>query len=307
MRNGKLYLLAVRALARVGALLALAAVLVPVAPAIAAPAPTVAVEAVQWPAWLLRSGERRPLVIGEILKNGDHVVTGTGGRLLLRLADGSGVKLGEGADLALNALGRRPGGVMTAALDVASGAFRFTTGLFQGGFKHRAVNVRLATLTAGIRGTDLWGKSDAERDWIMLLEGRISVAHPLASEAQTLDQPLTYYAAPKGQAPAAVTAVDAAQAQRWAAETELEAGGGVGSRHGRWSLRLAPVASSLTALERYDELRAAGYPARIRVLKGEAGYDYAVTVGGLASRADAERAAARLAASSGAKDIAIGR
>ena len=33
-------------------------------------------------------------------------------------------------------------------------------------------------MTAGIRGTDLWGSSDAERDLVCLVEGRITVTHP---------------------------------------------------------------------------------------------------------------------------------
>jgi hypothetical protein len=55
-------------------------------------------------------------------------------------------------------------------------------------------------VTAGIRGTDLWGKSNDARDLVCLLEGKISVGaegHP----AVTLDQPLDFYQNPRDGSP----------------------------------------------------------------------------------------------------------
>ena len=37
------------------------------------------------------------------------------------------------------------------------------------------MSIRVATVTAGIRGTDLWGKSAADRQIVCLIEGRIEV------------------------------------------------------------------------------------------------------------------------------------
>jgi hypothetical protein len=106
-----------------------------------AAAAVVTVEAVQWPVWVERNGERRPLAAGQSLQNLDRLATGNGGRALLRWADGSGVKLGENAQLDLAGLARSKDGVMSASLAVARGAFRFTTGLFKGVLKRREVNV----------------------------------------------------------------------------------------------------------------------------------------------------------------------
>src|SRR5262245_1841031 len=128
-----------------------------------AAAQTLTVEGVVSPAWVERGSERVPLAAGMRLSDKDRVVTGPGSRLLLRLAEGSAVKLGENATLALDGLAQKQGGdsrkLVTAALDVVKGAFRFTTGIFDGPPAGRDVRIKIRTVNAGIRGTDLWGKS----------------------------------------------------------------------------------------------------------------------------------------------------
>jgi hypothetical protein len=64
----------------------------------AAPSPAV-VEAVQMPAWVERGGGRMPLAPGMALQSDDDLRTGADARLLLKLAEGSAVKLGENAQL----------------------------------------------------------------------------------------------------------------------------------------------------------------------------------------------------------------
>ncbi len=255
-----------------------------------------AVTAVQSPAWLEREGQRRPLVPGDVLGNRDQVLTGNGARVLIQLPEGSAVKLGENAQLKLNALGTRPGGVYTAALDVLQGAFRFTTDLFQKRLAHRAVNIRAATLTAGIRGTDLWGKSDGEKDLICLLEGHVVVTHP-QGEAMELTEPLAFASALRDQPPQPVAKADAAQVEKWSSETELQPGQGVLRRDGAWGVNFPALGSQAEALALYDRLRTAGYPARVRVTagsQGEEGYAYRLRVGGWVSRSEAMAVATRL-------------
>lgn len=262
------------------------------APAAAA-SPYAVVDSLQMPAWVERNGRRMPLEPGTELHNRDRVLTGAEARVLIRLSEGSAVKLGENAQLDLNALGRRPGNVFTAALDVAKGAFRFTTGLFTAPRQSRAVNVRIATITAGIRGTDLWGSSDAERDLVCLLEGRITVVHEL-DEAREMGEPMSFYVAPKGQAPKPIERVDALQVSLWAAQTEIADGAGRVRRGGGWSVDLARVGSQSEALALYDRARAAGYAVRIKPQSaGEGAWAYVVRVAQLASRADAEALAVR--------------
>lgn len=252
------------------------------------------VDTVQMPAWVERKGVRQPLVPGQSLQNHDRVITGADARVLIQLAEGSAVKLGENAQLDLNALGYRENRVFTAALDVTQGAFRFTTGIFSKLQKKRAVNVRIATITAGIRGTDLWGSSDSERDLVCLLEGRITVLHPEA-EAREMSEPLSFYVAPKGFAPQPISTVDAAQVSQWAQQTEVQAGSGYARRGGQWKLVLATLDGEAEALALYDRARAAGVAVRIKPVAGEGGgYRYAIRVMQLPSQAEAVMLAEKL-------------
>jgi hypothetical protein len=157
----------------------------------------------------------------------------------------------------------------------------------------RAVNVRIATVTAGIRGTDLWGSSDAERDLVCLIEGRITVTHPQA-EPVAMSEPLSFYVVPKGQAPKPVSAVIPRNV-KVGAGTEMRPGGAGFSRTGRGNFPWGTVGSEAEALAFYDRIRAAGYPVRIRPQAvGDGAYHYALLVPQLVTRADAEALSVRL-------------
>lgn len=262
----------------------------------AAYAAEVLVEAVQSPAWLERAGTREPLAAGMSLRNGDRVVSGTDGRIHLRLAEGSAVKLGEEAQLAIDRLSMRReqgGSIATAALDVLRGAFRFTTPVAARFKGRREVDVRFVTVTAGIRGTDFWGKSAPDRDIVCLIEGRISVQRQ-GDAPITMDQALSFYIAPRGQAALPIKPVPPEQLAAWAAETEIAPGRGGARRDGRWSVHALDADDQAAALAAYDALRAAGYPARIRPVEAEGRLVYQVRVPGLATEADAEALATRL-------------
>lgn len=262
----------------------------------AAEKPLVVVEAVQMPGWIERAnGMRDPLAAGAALASSDRVVTGPGARVLMRLADGSHIKLGENAVLALDDLGRRKSGlqeVVTASLDVVKGAFRFTTRALNRLRVEREIKVRVVTITAGIRGTDLWAKASDARDVICLIEGDISVRR--GEEAFTLNEPLSFYIAPRGKPGEPVGKVSAEQLKLWSAETDIAAGRGAAREGGRWRVSLAEAGTQDEALQVYDAVRKAGYPAEIRALKIEEALVYRVRVSQLASRQDAEAVAAAL-------------
>jgi hypothetical protein len=236
--------------------------------AFAASAPAVlTVESVLSPAWVERAnGRREPLTVGMVLANREKIHTGDGGRAMLRMAEGSAVKLGEGATLALDDLLQKTdtkGSVVGASLEVVRGAFRFTTGLLGKAApqQQRDVRVRVNAVTAGIRGTDVWGKSEAERDIVCLLEGRINVSHGAAQFQMT--EPLSFYIAPRvGQAqpPSAVTA---AQVKEWSAETEIDPRTGATRAGGAAFVAVVPATDERTANAQRDKLRDSGYPADV--------------------------------------------
>src|SRR4051812_9332929 len=174
------------------------------------------VEGVQMPAFIDRDGRRSPVSPGMALKPGDRLFTGAGSRLLLKLSEGSLVKLGENGNLQIKEL--EPSKTLfRAALGVLEGAFRFTTDVVAKSRK-RDINITVATVTAGIRGTDLWGKSSADKQIVCLIEGKIEVG--ARGEAPVaMDQPRQFYQREKGTT-APVGVVEEAQFAAWAKETE---------------------------------------------------------------------------------------
>lgn len=255
-------------------------------------APNAVVEAVQAPAWVERAERRLPLAPGMALENRDRVLTGAGARAIVQLADGSAVKLGENANVAVNGLSLNRAGAFTGALDVLKGAFRLTTQVFRKLQSERAINIRAGTVTIGIRGTDVWGRSNDEKDLVCLIEGRISVSHPLG-EPLELNEPLQFYGAEKGKAPGAVSRVDPEQLKQWSVETELLEGVPTQRSGGAWALGFGRM-DQAAALALRDRLASAGYAAKIRPLRASGRYVYELRLGQLVTGGEAQALAERL-------------
>lgn len=257
------------------------------------------VEAVQMPAWLERGGVRSALPLGAALRDGDAAVSGAGARVLLRLADGSAVRLGENGRLVVTGLSLSRGDRLRGALEVAAGAFRFTTAQLVRWRGERDLSIRLTTVTAGIRGTDLWGRGFEDREIVCLIEGRITVSRD-GEPTVAMSDPLSFYVAPRGRPALPVAPVDPGQLAQWAAETEIAPGLGAVRRGGRFRVVAASPDNQAEALRSYDALRDAGYAAEIRPVRNEAGaLIYEVRIAGLPTRADAQALAKRLAGVAG--------
>lgn len=254
--------------------------------------PDAVVEGVQMPAWFDRDGARGPLALGMVLKTSDEVTTGANSRLLLRLADGSAIKLGENGRLQLAAMRQSPGKrFLAATLKVIEGAFRFTTAAALKTQRTRDITVQFPSLTAGIRGTDIWGKNLGERQVLVLIEGKITVSRPGGTLEMT--EPLTYLQAEKDAA-ASVQPVEAEQLRAWAAETELAEGQGAVRKGGRWKLYLGNFRQQLEALVVYDSLRRDGYPVRIQPQQADGAQQYRIRLAGFVSEQEANALGARL-------------
>ncbi len=256
-------------------------------------APDAVVEGLQLPAWVTRDGKRQPLAIGTELKSADEVATGDKSRLLLRLSDGSMVKLGENGRLLLSELmQKRKESFLAATLKVLEGAFRFTT---EAAVKHRTtrdITVQFPTVTAGIRGTDIWGKNLGDRQVLVLIEGKITVTRD-GDKTVDMKDPLTYLQAPKS-GNATVEAVPMDQLKAWAAETEIAEGAGAMRKGGRWKLYLGSYPQQLEALSLYDGLRREGYPVRIQPQQADGVQIYRLRLAGFSSEQEANALGARL-------------
>jgi len=291
MNTPRRWLTAIVTIAVVGTALALASA----SPAIAA-TPDAQVEALQMPAWLTRNGKKQPLEVGAVLKNGDTITTGEASRVVLKLAEGSTVKLGENARFDLNDMSQARDGnqiAFKANLGVREGAFRFTTSGADKQRSKRNVDVQFATVTASITGTDLWGKSTAERDIVALVDGDITVKRKGEAPVE-MREAKTVYIAPPDAPPAPVSAITLAQLNAFAQETEMQAGGGGAGRGGTWKVYAARTPSQEEALAVYERLRDAGFAAAVQPAISGGKQIYAVRIAGLLSEADGVAVAAKL-------------
>lgn len=250
------------------------------------------VELVQAPAWLERDGRSQALAPGMELRNGDLIRTGTGARAYLMLAEGSRVKLGEDARFNLHSRSLQPEKSFRGALDILAGAFRFTTGKLKKTVP-RELAIRVGTATIGIRGTDIWGKTDRDGDLVALIEGSIEISR--AGRDTAMSQPMSYFDAPRGK-DAAVKALDLETFARLARQTDIVPGDGAAAKTGKWRVVAGTGDSQAAALEIYDAVRNAGFAARIRLIGAADARRYEVTLGGYASAAEADVAAGRLKA-----------
>jgi len=267
---------------------------------------TAQVERVQWPAWVESAGSRSALTAGQVLQPNDRLLTGAGARLVIRLADGSTVKLGEQAELRIATLQAAEQGVLKAGLEVARGAFRFTTGLVGKLLGKREVSVRFPTLTIGVRGTDFWGSSTQDREMVLLLEGVVSLTrHPAPESAEVLEErrlevPNTYLLSAQRQ-PFEERRATPEQVDAWALETEPAASQPSGALRGGFKATIVGAVTLSRAETIAASLREAGYPARVAAYPaapGEAGSRerkrYQVSISGLDSPSSAARIRAQL-------------
>jgi hypothetical protein len=240
-----------------------------------------------------------------VLRNGDQIETGAGSRALLRLGDGSMVKLGENARFALDATElARDGAPFKARLGVLAGAFRFTTTeLYRFGGK-RQIEVAFPTVTARVTGTDLWGKAGVDREIVALIEGRISVSR---NDGPPLDlsKPKSLYQVLKN---AGVLPVETASDQTlaaYAAETEMTPGQGAVGKNGKWRVYAARTQIQAEAQAVYDRLLDAGYAAGIQPMQRDGVTIYQVRIAGLLSEADGVALVIRLRSELGLQDVSV--
>lgn len=262
----------------------------------AAGEPLLTVEALVSPAWLERDGVREPLAVGDALGEGARIVTGPRSRARLRMGEGSAVKLGEQAHFTVEQLKSESRGESSSwqgVLDIARGAFRYT-GARLAEAPGRDLKFRVNSLVAGIRGTDVWGKSDDAKDFVVLIEGRVTVVR--AGEEIALDKPRSVLAAPRDGTPLPVGRITARQLAALAAETEILAGAGGAWSGGRYRVVVITTVDETYARDLHKRLRAGGYPAELRTVEQEGSPVYQVYLADLGGEREARTVAQRLRA-----------
>ena len=252
----------------------------------AQPAVLATVELVQLTATVERGKQLVPLGPGTELREGDRLNTGARSRLLLKLADGSYVSLGEKGSLFFDHMQAREDGVFDAALFVAEGAFRLTAGVIGKFAGKRELSVAVNNVATGVRGTDFWGKSSPESDIVCVIEGKVEVTPP-GERPFTLDEPLTYYML-EGNVSHPVATASVEQFSEWAAQTAEQEGRGIASRGGKWRITVASPKKFGDAFAVYDALRRAGHAAEIVPAKAGEERVYGVRLANFQTEKDAK-------------------
>ena len=225
------------------------------------------VEALQMPAWYEREGRSYPLTAGTEIHTNDIIRTGKNARVLLRMQEGSIIKLGEDARLNIKNLQtpQQKTDLFTALLRVTRGAFRFTTTEL-GTNRSRKVDVQIGAVTIGIRGTDIWGRSSPNEDLFALLEGKVTVQRDNET-AFIMQDKLSYILAPKNQPTTSVTPIDLNELNDWANETEIQAGRGILTSNGQWAVNMMSLQNTEAADKLLQKLNEAGYASQIQQTK----------------------------------------
>ncbi|VAW59193.1 hypothetical protein MNBD_GAMMA08-2070 [hydrothermal vent metagenome] len=246
------------------------------------------VSALQMPAWIERNATLSSLKPGMILQAGDKIITGSNARALLKLDEGSLIKVGENAELNFTSLlpAEEEHGFFEATLRLVKGAFRFTTSA-SGKNRKRQVNVKIGDITADIRGTDIWGRSKKDKDVLCLIEGRITANRQGEPEFE-MEDPLSFYIVPKNKPASPVSPASEEQLLEWIKQTELNAGEGVLSEEGQWAVNLMSVTNKNSIKPILTSLSASGYAATIEDTKVNGANWYRLRVSGFNSRDDAK-------------------
>ena len=242
-----------------------------VSPAVLLAEDIVKVKAMNYPALVIRNHQTLALTPGYQLRNGDLIRTGKKGRVLLQLADGSAIKLGESARFLIESAdmdGVEGESYLESTLHVLRGAFRFTSSIFGKASAGHRLNVKIGAIRAGVVGTDILGRSDLEQDLVALIEGEITVEAD-GEPTINLEQALSFYVKPRGDAALPVDRVDPDQLRRWANETELDGALGIAAQYGEWSVVLLSLTDRKNVDKALKDFHDKGFAVRrISVIRG---------------------------------------
>ena len=255
------------------------------------------VQAVQYPAWLERNGQKTPLSPGDGLRGGDIVLGGDDSRILLGMADGAQIKLGGNSRFTIEKLSiqtRAGNTTVEAGFKLAEGFFRYSSSVLGKLSGKRNIDLTVRTATIGIRGTDYWAMTDVEHDAVCVFDGKVEVS-TRDQGTINLDQPTAFWARFFDKPAAPAGNATPAQLAKFIASVEPTPGNGVAIVNGRWRVLAGELDKQGEARDLAARLREAGYPAEVAKSQGK----HEVRINFFATRADAEAALKRLNAQNG--------
>ncbi len=247
------------------------------------------VEAIQLPAWVERNGQRRAAEPGVQLRATDKAITAGNARMLLRMSDRSVIKLGENSEFLIETLTvRQPQAAgpseLSATLRLVTGVFRYATDYSSKALGNkRELNLKMATATVGIRGTDFWSMTDAEHDAVCMFEGKVEVVRD-NKPGIMLDKPGAFWVVFTGEPEKPAGQATPDQLARFIGQAEMQPGQGIVLQGGQWRTVAGLMPNGVQANNLRSALQTAGYPAEVISKSGK----FEVRINQLATREDAE-------------------
>ncbi|HYW92889.1 MAG TPA: SPOR domain-containing protein [Gammaproteobacteria bacterium] len=244
--------------------------------------PVLKVGAVLAPAWVGQGKDRHALSPGATLRPGERLVTGRHGGIDATLADGTRLRLGPEAELALGPPQQEPQRLLEANLK--RGVLRYAA--------PEAVPLIRLDLSIGPLQCRLHG-ADAlafvtPRPGVLLLAGDVLIGPPDGRPTWRSKPDTRYMLSPGGGGLVAQT-LSRARAESLSGRLDLPSGSGVREAHGRWAVNLASLRDHTRARHLAQRLDRAGIAASTRRFQVHGDRWYRVAVSGFVSRADAER------------------
>ncbi len=265
------------------------------------------VEAIQLPAWVERNGQRRPAEPGVKLRNNDKAITAGNARMLLRMSDRSTIKLGENSEFLIETLVvRQPQAAgpseLSATLRLVTGVFRYATDYSSKALGNkREFNLKMATATVGIRGTDFWSMTDAAHDAVCMFEGKVEVVRD-AKPGIMLEKPGAFWVTFTGEPEKPAGQATPDQLAKFIGQAEMQPGQGIVLQGGQWRTVAGLMPNGVQANALRSALQTAGYPAEVISKNGQ----FEVRINQLATREDAETVLKQLQANT-ALGVTAGR
>ena len=262
-------------------------------------AETLRVEAMFYPAWLVRDYQSRPLLPGTELREADLVRTGEGGRVQLVMADSSRIRLSENSRFLVQAL---------PAEEAQETSWRMMRGVFHidSTNSERRFRIDFGDIAATFGNVEAWGRTDLQSDAICLLKGEFEVLPPAGAPKKVGDSQ-SCYVKPRGQAALPVDKVAMQQHRLWLEQTGLRTQQGMAVAGGQWQLVLISLTNAARADSLLAEYREMGFAAERKSVVRDGRTLHRLLLPAFESIDAALGAAARIENMTGARDTWVWR
>ncbi len=263
------------------------------------------VQAMNYPAWLVRNHQTLALIPGYRLRTDDLIRTGKRGRVVLQLADGGTIKLTESTRFLIKSSATEST-LEESELQLLRGAFRFTSSSIGNGNAEHHANIGIGSISVQISNTDIWGQSNSAQIQIALVEGVATVNAP-TEPPLTLEQAGSLYIKPREEASLPIEQLDLDELQRLINRTELDETQGIATEDGEWAVVLVSLTNRKNTDKALKALHSKGYPVQRKSVIRQGKTLHRLLLADFASIEDAVKARAEVADSLGIKDAWVWR